>query len=117
MIKKLTTLLGIALFIFFCYTAFLFSWPYYKAWQYESDARDVLRFSVRTADQMKKKLYDAGQNSGVPVLDNEIIVTQNDEGEYQAQVSWTEVVDFYGYYQKTYEFQFDVGGKELGRKR
>jgi len=117
MVKKLTSLLGIALFIFLCYTAFLLSWPYYKAWQYESDARDIVRFTFRNPDDLKKRLYESGQETGVPVMDNQIFVTEDDEGEFKAKVSWTETVDFYGYYQKTYEFQFDVGGKELGRKR
>jgi hypothetical protein len=117
MIRKLTTLLGIALFILSCYVAFLLTWPYYKAWEYESDSRDIIRFEVLDADEMQKKLYQGAIDDDIPVQENAIIVSQNYEGEYIAKVSWIEVVDIFGYYQRRYEFQFQVGGKELGRKR
>ena len=117
MIKKITSLLMLAVFIFGCYVAFLLSWPYYKAWQYESDARDIIRFTVYDIDKMKAKLYQGAVDDGIPVSENSIFIIKNDEGQYQAKVSWSEVVDIFGYYQKTYEFHIDVGGKELQRKR
>jgi hypothetical protein len=117
MIKKLTSLLGLALFILACYIAFLLSWPYYKAWEYESDARDIIRFSVYNIDEMKERLYKGGIADNIPVQENSILVTQDNEDQYQAKVSWTEVVDIFGYYHQTYEFHFDVGGRELQRKR
>jgi len=66
---------------------------------------------------MREKLYTAGRDMDIPVQEHAILVSRNYEGEYLAKISWTEMVDIFGYYQKNYEFQFEVGGKELAKKK
>jgi hypothetical protein len=117
MIKKIMSLLGLGLFVLICYIAFMLLMPYYKEWKYESDARDIVRFDIREPEEMRDKLLSKGREMDIPVLENAIIVYRTYEGPYVAKISWTEVVDIFGYYQKSYKFQFEVGGKELGRNR
>ncbi|NIR16902.1 MAG: hypothetical protein GWN86_24485 [Desulfobacterales bacterium] len=115
--KKVKAIIGLAIFALACYSGFLLVWPHYKAWEYESDARDIVRFSVPTVSDMREKLLEKGLEIGIPIEESDIQVTQSYEGEFMAAVAWVEQVDILGYYQHTYEFSFEVGGRELGTRR
>lgn len=114
--KKITSILSLAAFILFCYCVFMLAMPHYMAWKLESDTRDIVRFNVQDEYEMKGRIIKHAREMNIPVQENSVIVTRTYEGEYKARVSWIEQVDLFGYYQRTYEFQFEVGGKELGKR-
>jgi hypothetical protein len=111
--RKLKGLFWLLLFAAIVYAGFQFVMPQYRYHVFESDMRDVIRFGVRDDAAMLEKIMQKVEEHGIPVTKDDISLYRDREGRYNAKVSWSQTVDIFGLYSKTYDFSVDVGSQEM----
>jgi len=107
MLRKLKSLLCLGVTVLAIYSGFMFGLPYYRFYAFRSDARDVIKFSARTTDDMRANLLKKAREYGVPLGEAGMEVSTV-EGGYWARLKWTEEVDMLVLYHKTLAFSFEA---------
>jgi hypothetical protein len=111
--KKVKGLFWLLVFAAVVYAGYQFAIPQYRYHVFESDLRDVIRFSVKDEAAMLEKVMQKVEEHGIPVTKDEIAIYRDREGRYNAEVSWSHTVDIFGLYARTYDFHVAVGSKEM----
>ncbi|MEJ2183435.1 MAG: hypothetical protein P8Y66_07915 [Nitrospirota bacterium] len=106
--KKLRILLCLAAIGTGLYAAFLFGMPKYRYEVFKSDANDIIRFNIHHEKEMVDNFYEKAREAGVPLRREDIHVERGMDGEFRAEMSWMETVDFFGLYQKTFMYSVEV---------
>ena len=98
--KGVFLLLVLAVIVFVGIT---FAKPYYRYHTLASHTRDFLKTEVGVIDVIRKNIMDNAAELNVP-LDEENLEVIKVEKIIKIKATWSETVDFWGYYQKTLDF-------------
>jgi len=80
-----------------------FSKPYYRYYTLGSHTRDFLKTDIGNIDAIRKNIMDNAAELHVPLdeKDLEVVVVNK---IIKIKATWSETVDFWGYYQKKIDF-------------
>jgi hypothetical protein len=77
--------------------------PYYRYYMLGSHTRDILNLEIGDVETIKAKIMAESQELTVP-LDEENLEVVRDLKIVKVRASWTDTVDFWGYYQTKINF-------------
>ena len=80
-----------------------FAKPYYRYYTLGSHTRDFLKSDIGTIDSIRKNIMDNAEELKVP-LDEEDLDVAIVNKMVKVKATWSETVDFWGYYQKKIDF-------------
>lgn len=89
------------------YSGFQFFKPYYRYLVLQSDAKEIVRIDIENEDVIRSKVYERAQELKIPIGKADIEVTKQGSN-IRIKTSWSEVVDIFGVYQKTLQFNVDT---------
>lgn len=99
----------IAVLFVSAYVGFKFSMPYYRYSAFKSDVSHILNLDIEDMDKIRSKVYEAAQEYGIPMEEQDIEVTKKTVLK-RVKASWAEDVDISGFYKKTLYFELDEEG-------
>ena len=103
-IRGLSWLLILAALV---YAGISFGRPYYRYMTLQSHSKDLLLMEVGGVDKIKAQVIADAASLSIPLAENDVEVTAK-EHKIWIKAHWSEVVDFWGYYQKTLDFDMEV---------
>ena len=77
--------------------------PYYRYYVFGSHTRDILRLEIGNVETIKANIMVEARELTVP-LDEENLEVVRDLKIVKVKASWTDTVDFWGYYQTKMNF-------------
>lgn len=80
--------------------------PYYRYYVLGSHTRDILKAEIGRIDVIRTKIMDEAKELNVP-LDEENLEVVLDKKIIKVNASWTDTVDFWGYYQTKIGFSIN----------
>ena len=96
--------LFIVLIIVACaFVAISFGKPYYRSLMLGSHTRDILKSEIGNIESIKKQTLENAKELGIP-LDEKNLEVVLDKKIIRVKATWSETVDFWGYYQKKFDF-------------
>jgi len=96
--------LFIILIIVACaFVAISFGKPHYRSLMLGSHTRDILKSELGNIDIIKKQTLENAKELGIP-LDEKNLEVVLDKKIIKVKATWSETVDFWGYYQKKFDF-------------
>ncbi|HLC16916.1 MAG TPA: hypothetical protein VJL89_11900 [Thermodesulfovibrionia bacterium] len=108
------TIIGLAVFGLIIYIIVMLGLPVYNYHVFKSDLSETSTWDtdVRISDKLfKEKVLKYAEDSSIPISEEDIEVFQ-DGDERDIAVSWSETVNLFNIYQKTYEYTIDTRGEE-----
>jgi hypothetical protein len=96
-------ILYIALLIVIIFIAISFMAPYYRYYTLGSHTRDYLKSEITNLPMIEERVMTDAIELGIPLDAKNIEVTQVKK-IIKVKAKWSETVDFWGYYQKTFHF-------------
>ena len=80
-----------------------FSKPYYRYYTLGSHTRDFLKTEIGNIDKIRQNVMSDAEELKVPLDEEDLDVVK--EGKIiKIKATWSETVDFWGYYQKKIDF-------------
>lgn len=99
------TLLGLALLVGLIFAGVTIATPYYRYYQLSSHTRDFLKTDIGDIGLIRKHVMEDAAELGVPLVDKDLAVTVDTvKKAVKVKATWTDSVDFFGYYQKSIDF-------------
>jgi hypothetical protein len=96
--------LFIVLIIVACaFVAISFAKPQYRYLMLGSHTRDILKSEIGNIEMIKQQTLDNAKELGVPLNEKNLEVVL-DKKIIRVKATWSESVDFWGYYQKKFDF-------------
>jgi hypothetical protein len=96
--------LFIVLIIAACaFVAISFGKPYYRSLMLGSHTRDLLKSELGNIEMIKKQTLDNAKELGIPLNEKNLEVVL-DKKVIRVKATWSETVDFWGYYDKKLDF-------------
>jgi len=92
------------------YVGISFGKPYYRYNTLRSFSRDTILMEVGDTKVIRKKILDEAAVLKVPLDEEDLSISINDHKIIVVKANWSEVVDFWGYYQKRLDFDMNVEG-------
>jgi len=80
-----------------------FGKPYYRYYELGSLTRDFLKTDVGDINAIRKNIMDNAAELHVPLDEGDLEVVV-DKKVVKVRATWSETVDFWGYYQKKFDF-------------
>ena len=80
-----------------------FGKPYFRYYQLSSNTRDYLKGDTFNPQGIRANIMAAAEELNVP-LDEENLEVSVKQKNVKVRATWSETVDFWGYYQKTFDF-------------
>jgi hypothetical protein len=102
-VKAFVVILLVVVFIF---GAFSFGKPYFRSYTLGSHTRDILVTDIGNLVTIKAKIMAEANELNVPLDEKNLQVTL-DQKTVRVKATWTETVDFFGYYQKKLDFSLN----------
>lgn len=107
-------ILKVAIYILLFATALklliAFGMPQFRYHAYKSDAKEIVNLAMKDEEELRARLLEKAGEYDLPVREDQIRIS-GERGDFRASISWSETVNIYNYYSKTYDFSVDVGGK------
>ena len=100
---------GIFTILVLVFVAFLlisYGKPYYRSYVLGSHTRDILRSEIGTLDTIKTTIMEEAKELNVP-LNEENLEVVRDIRVIKVNASWTDTVDFWGYYETKLDFSMN----------
>lgn len=94
------------IFIAVIYVGISFSKPYYRAYTLGSHTRDFLKTDIGNLEAIKKNVMKDAEELKVPLNEKNLEVFLVNK-IIKVKASWSETVDFWGYYQKQLDFSME----------
>lgn len=91
------------------YSGVKFGYPYYKYVAFKDEAKAIAKLPLDREEEIWAKVLEKVNDLNLPLKKEDITITKTD-GVVRITASWSEVVDFFGYYQKTLDFKVDTQG-------
>jgi hypothetical protein len=80
---------------------------HYNYWAFKSDVEKYLRVAINIPKRVKEDVYAIVDQYDIPLEEDEISITL--EGRiYVVRASWSETIDFFTLYQRTFDFTIDT---------
>jgi predicted membrane protein len=102
-VKFLFTILVLASLV---YVGIKVGMPYYKHSAFKSDVIELARIST-DVEKTKEQIIERAHELKIPIQPDDIDITKT-EKTLHVKTSWSETVDFLGFYQKTFNFSVDI---------
>jgi hypothetical protein len=83
-----------------------FAKPYYRYYTLASNTSNFLKTDVGNIDVIKANVMKDAEELNVPLDENDLKVVVVDR-RIKVKATWSETVDFWGYYQKKLDFVMD----------
>jgi len=80
-----------------------FGKPYYKYYMLGSHTRDLLKSEIGNTDTIRQQILKDAQDLGIALDEKNLDVTL-DKKIIRINATWSETVDFWGYYQQKFDF-------------
>jgi hypothetical protein len=97
----------IAVFVALVFVGFSFGRPYYRYNTLRSYTQDRLEMELGNLKTIKEKVLEDAASLNIPLKEENLEVTQEGK-KVRVKATWSEVVDFWGYYRKQLDFNMDV---------
>jgi hypothetical protein len=99
----------LALFVAASFLLISFGKPYYRYNTLRSHTKDILMMELGNEQAIREKVMEDAAELHVPLEEENLTVSrQGPEGKVmRVKATWSETVDFWGYYQKTLNFDLD----------
>lgn len=105
---SITVYLSMILFVAVVFVGMSFGRPYYHYNTLRSHTKDILNEEIGNLDLVKKRIMDEAAELNIPLDEKNLEVSIRDRKFTVARAKWSETVDFWGYYQKTFDFELEV---------
>ena len=102
LVKGIFTIL---LLVFVAFLLISYGKPYYRSYVLGSHTRDILRSEIGTIDTIKTKIMEEAKELNVPLNEENLEVVR--EKVIKVNASWTDTVDFWGYYETQIDFSMN----------
>ncbi|GAB4490831.1 MAG: hypothetical protein OHK006_24140 [Thermodesulfovibrionales bacterium] len=99
-------ILGVLLLAAIVMIGIKLSTPYYRSYSLGSHTRDFLRTDIGNLEVIKKNVLKDAEELGIPLKESQVDVKLVQK-TIKVTAKWQDTVDFWGYYQKTFEFELD----------
>ncbi len=96
-------ILVLAIFVALVFVGISFGRPYYRYNALRSDTKDTLMMELGNVQSIKEKIMADAASLHVPLKEEDLDVTIQ-EKKVKVKATWSEVVDFWGYYSKKLDF-------------
>lgn len=83
-----------------------FSKPYYRYYTLGSHTRDFLKSDIGNIEAIRKDVMDNAAELKIPLDEKELEVVMVNK-IIKVKATWSETVDFWGYYQKKIDFAME----------
>jgi hypothetical protein len=100
-------LLWLAILAVIVFVGISFGKPYYRYFTLSSHTKDILMMEIRDIKRIRKMVLEDAANLQVPLYEQDLKISKTMK-VIKVHAEWTDVVDFWGYYQKDLDFQMDV---------
>jgi hypothetical protein len=80
-----------------------FGKPYYKYYRLGSYTRDYLKAEIGNIDMIREQIMKEAQELGIALDEKNLDITL-DKKIIRINATWSETVDFWGYYQQKFDF-------------
>ncbi|MBI5849131.1 MAG: hypothetical protein HZB31_14500 [Nitrospirae bacterium] len=97
------TLLGLILLGALIVALMLFGQPYYRSYTLGSHTRDFLKTEIGDANTIRANVMKDAAELGIRLNEADLSVTI-DKKVVKVKATWKDTVDFWGFYQKTFDF-------------
>jgi hypothetical protein len=100
---------GIFIIVVLVAVAFLlisYGTPYYRSYVLGSHTRDILKSEIGNINTIRTQIMEEAKELNVP-LDEENLEVVLDKKIIRVNASWTDTVDFWGYYQTKIDFSIN----------
>ena len=81
----------------------LFGKPYYRSYTLGAHTRDFLKTEIGNVDMIRSNVMKDAAELGIKLNEADLSVTI-DKKVVKVKATWKDTVDFWGYYQKTFDF-------------
>ena len=98
-----TGVLSLCILVAIIFIGISFGKPYYRFYALGSHTRDFLKTDVGDIDAIKKNVMKDAAELNVPLDEADLEVVSLNK-IIKVKATWSETVDFWGYYQKTFDF-------------
>lgn len=104
MFKKLFV---IALVAVIGYSVFMVAEVHYNYWAFKSDVEKYLRVAIKIPKQVREDVFAMIDQYDIPLEEDEVSISL-ENNIYVVRASWSETVDFFTLYQRTFDFSIDT---------
>jgi hypothetical protein len=98
------TLFGFLLLGALMVSLVLFGKPYYRSFTFGAHTRDFLKTEIGDVNAIRSNVMKDAAELGIKLNEAELSVTL-DKKVVKVKATWKDTVDFWGYYQKTFDFE------------
>jgi len=91
--------LGVLIFV-----GISFSKPYYRSYTLGAHTRDFLKTDIGDVNAIRNNVMKDAAELGIKLSESDLFVTI-DKKIVKVKATWKDTVDFWGYYQKTFDFE------------
>jgi hypothetical protein len=95
--------LVLAILVVCVFVAISFAHPQYRYYMLGSHTRDILKSEIGNIEVIKQKVLENAKELNIPLDEKNLEVTL-DKKIIRVKATWSETVDFWGYYQKKFDF-------------
>jgi len=100
---SITGFLWLIILVAVVFVGISFGKPYYRHMSFSSHTRDFLKSDIYDVGTIRKNILEDAEALKVPLDENNLeVVVKNKMVKVKA--TWSETVDFWGYYQKKIDF-------------
>ena len=101
---SIKTMLGLLLLGFLMVSLVLFSKPYYRSYTLGAHTRDFLKTEIGNVETIRVSVMKDAAELGIKLSESDLSVII-DKKIVKVKAKWKDTVDFWGYYQKTFDFE------------
>jgi len=98
------TLLGLLLLVAILVCVVLLGKPYYRSYTLGAHTRDFLKTEIGNVEAIRANVMKDAEELGIKLNDSDLSVTIVNKA-VKVKATWKDTVDFWGYYQKTFDFE------------
>jgi hypothetical protein len=99
--------LCMVVFVAVAFVGISFGKPYYRYNTLRSHTKDMLLEDIGSPEIIKAKVMGEAAALNIPLDEDNLEVTITSKKITIVKAKWSETVDFWGYYQKTLDFELD----------
>lgn len=103
--------LSLLIIVAIIYVGISFGKPYYRYNTLRSHTKDMLLTGIDNVEAVKEKVLAEAAELQIPLKESNVDVTMSPVSKaIKVKATWSETVDFWGYYQKKLDFVMTVEG-------
>lgn len=104
-IIKVSFWLGLVVLVVYC--GIQLGRPKYKYYTLNSEVLEMVRFEINSGDEIKGQILKRAEELKIPLNPSDVVVEGRSE-HFIARAHWTEEVNLFNQYKKTYNYTIDT---------